>query len=357
MMVTTIIGTRPQYVKASAVSRVLRRDTRERLVDTGQHYDDLMATGFARALELPAPDVQLGVGSGPPGAQTARMLEAVERVLSADRPDAVLVYGDTNSTLAGALAAVKLQIPVVHVEAGCRSYDMGMPEEVNRVVVDHLSTVLCCATARNADALAKEGLTRGVAVVGDVMLDVLERHEASLDPAPVLARFGVTDCGYLLLTVHRAANTDDIGALRAIFSALSGSPEPVLFPVHPRTRARLTEAGLTVPPPIREIAPLLYRDMLALASRARLVATDSGGLQKEAFFLGTPCMTLRESTEWTETVDAGWNVIVGADPVRIRAALGFRGGAQPPRRDLFGGGHAAERVAEAIHRLKTGVAA
>jgi UDP-N-acetylglucosamine 2-epimerase len=262
------------------------------------------------------------------------------------RPDVVVVHGDTNSTLAGALAAVKLGVPVAHVEAGCRSYDRSMPEEINRVVTDHVSRLLFCATARAVRNLELEGVQRGVHQVGDVMFDLLSERTRNGDGAEVLQRFSLAPGGYVLATVHRPANTDEPAKLQAILDALSQLDEPVLFPVHPRTRKAMS--GMAVGASVRTIDPVGYFDMVALTRHARLVATDSGGVQKEAFFLRTPCLTLRTSTEWEETVEAGWNVLVGSDTEAIvRTARTWRpASAVPP--DAFGDGRAAERIAELI---------
>jgi UDP-N-acetylglucosamine 2-epimerase len=347
MKVLTVVGARPQIIKAAAVSGPLRRRVHEVLVHTGQHYDDRMSDQFFRELEVPAPDHHLGVGSAAHGVQTGRMLAALEPVMIAERPDRVLVYGDTNSTLAGALAAAKLGIPVVHVEAGLRSFNRAMPEEVNRIVADHLATLLCCPGARAVGNLAAEGITVGVHVTGDVMRDLLERARAGLDDQPLAAR-GLTPAGYALLTLHRAHNTDDAERLAAILGAVADAPMPIVFPVHPRTRHALATTGAAAPAgSLRMIEPVGYREMLTLQRRARVVLTDSGGVQKEAYWLGVPCITLRDETEWVETVEAGWNRLVGARPAAIRAALSSSG-MPPTRPNLYGDGCAAERIAELV---------
>ena len=345
MKVLTVVGARPQFIKAAPVSRALRRTHEEVLVHTGQHYDDNMSDIFFRELEIPAPDVNLEVGSGPHGAQTGAMMTRLEKVVLDARPDLVLVYGDTNSTLAGALVATKLHIRVAHVEAGLRSFDRRMPEEINRILTDHVSDVLFCPTDVAARNLEREGVTTGVHVVGDVMYDAfLHNVEAARKRARAVQELGLERDGFVLATIHRAENTDDAARLRAIMRGLGESGQQVVMPLHPRTRARLGEdAG----PSIRIIDPVGYLDMLALEDAAALIATDSGGVQKEAFFAGKPCVTLRDSTEWTETVEAGWNTLVGADAERIADAVrAFRPSHARP--DVFGDGHAAEKMVAAL---------
>ncbi len=353
--ILSVVGARPQFIKAAVVSRATRGIHHEILVHTGQHYDYEMSELIFKDVRLPKPDYHLGVGSGSHGEQTGRMLAELERVILKEGPDLVLVYGDTNSTLAGALAAVKLNVPVGHVEAGCRSGVRNMPEEVNRVVADHLSTLCFCATARGVENLAVEGIREGVYWVGDVMLDLLEAEwptaEASSD---VLERLGVEPRRYLVVTVHRAANTDDRVRLAAIVNILALFEEPVVFPVHPRTRSALTCMPGKVPSSLRLIDPVGYLDMLVLTRNARLVLTDSGGLQKEAFFLGTPCLTLREETEWGETVASGWNRLAGVDRDKIQAAVESWNPTGTPDTTPFGDGRAAQRITEAIERWRCG---
>jgi UDP-GlcNAc3NAcA epimerase len=343
MKIVSIVGARPQFVKAAAVSRKLREHHTEVLVHTGQHYDYEMSGIFFDGLEIPAPDVNLGVGSGAHGAQTGAMLKAIEDVLIAERPDWLLVYGDTNSTLAGAMAASKMSIPVAHVEAGLRSFNRRMPEEVNRVVADHLSNLLLCPSDTAARNLAAEGISRDVHVVGDVMLDVLNwATERTLSKPPhVLHRLGLTT-PFVLATVHRSENTDDRARLVQILRALDALDEPVVFPVHPRTVQAIEESNWRPKPHIQLIDPVGYLDMVTLTGSARLVLTDSGGLQKEAYWLGVPCLTLRDETEWVETVNAGWNVLVGSDFDRIVRAVRMFAPAGP-RPTLYGDGLAAER--------------
>lgn len=352
MKLVTIVGARPQFIKAAPVSLQLRRHVREILVNTGQHYDPSMSDIFFRELALPAPDYNLGVGSGSHGEQTGRMLIEVERVLLFERPDIVLVYGDTNSTLAGALAAAKLHIPVAHVEAGLRSFNREMPEEINRVLTDHISTWLFAPTETAVSNLSREGVVQGVYNVGDVMADSTRIFLGRTDAVKVRSSFGVEHGGYCLLTLHRPANVDDPGALSAILSAVDRSELPVIFPVHPRTRARLDTPELRDllrrTQAIRLVEPVGYLEMLALEQGAAMILTDSGGVQKEAFMLGIPCVTLRAETEWVETVEAGWNHLAGADPERIIFAMGVARSVQGEPPPLYGDGHAAERIASVL---------
>ena len=351
MKITTVLGARPQFIKAAPVSRALRRVHSERLIHTGQHYDPQMSAVFFDELGIPAPDVTLHVGSASHGAQTGQMLEAVEADLLQHRPDAVLVYGDTNSTLAGALAAAKLGIPLVHVEAGLRSYVRAMPEEINRVLTDRLSQLCCCPSADAQSNLAREGIVVGVVVVGDVMLDSLCETAARVAGDPLrIARLGVEPGAYVLATVHRAANTDDAARLASIVAAFGQLGRPVLWPVHPRSRAVMAQQHLVVPPNVQVVEPLGYLDLVAALQHAMAVVTDSGGLQKEAYWLGVPCVTLRNETEWTETVRSGWNVLADADVDRI--VLAVTGSTVPNTpRDAYGARGAAQRVVDALDRL------
>jgi len=349
--VLTVVGARPQFVKAAPVSRALRRRMREVLVHTGQHYDHEMSASFFEQLDIPAPDRDLGIGSGSHGAMTGRMMEALEAVMVETRPDLVMVYGDTNSTLAGALAAAKLHIPVAHVEAGLRSFDMRMPEEVNRRVTDHVSSLLLCPTTAAVKNLRREGITRGVVNAGDVMMDAvlenLARARRSAKPEVVLP-----PRGFFVATLHRQENVDDDRRLRDILETLAGLPLPVLMPLHPRTRKRAEALGLSPHGSLRFLRPAPYLEMLLLTGDARAVLTDSGGLQKEAFILGTPCVTMRGSTEWVETVRAGANRLVGASPAKIRAAVRALPSRMPTSaaRRLYGGGRAAAKIASVIER-------
>jgi UDP-GlcNAc3NAcA epimerase len=322
----SVIGARPQFIKAAPVQRALAERHQVIAVHTGQHYDDNMSAVFFRELEIPQPDVYLGVGSGSHAQQTAAMFERLEPVLNERKPDWVVIYGDTNTTLAAAVVAAKLVIPIAHVEAGLRSFNRAMPEEQNRVVADHLSRVLFCPTDTAVRNLAAEGITAGVHQVGDVMqealVDAARRARAS---STVLDRLGLREGDYVLATVHRAENTDHADRLRNILDALGQIGRRVVFPVHPRTRLAIEKAGWTPGGWIAMVEPMGYLDMIRLESAAAAVLTDSGGVQKEAFWLGVPCVTLRDETEWPETLAGGRNVLAGAVTERIvasaRAAL------------------------------------
>lgn len=324
MKIVSVVGARPQFVKCAPLSRELRKQHTEILVHTGQHYDPGMSDIFFTDLEIPKPDYNLGIGSGNHGAQTGEMLAKIEEVLLIEKPDLVIVFGDTNSTLAGALAAVKLHIPVAHVEAGLRSFDRTMPEEINRVVTDHVSDLLFCPTQTAVDNLAKEGITRGVHLVGDVMVDALEyNRKIAQERSTILKRMNLHPGKYLVLTVHRPANTDSRENMESILAAVAESGKRTVFPVHPRTRKYLQGYGLweTLHSSIIVTEPLGYLDMISLMSNAEKILTDSGGMQKEAYILGVPCITLRDTTEWVETLEGGWNVLVGAEKNSIINAL------------------------------------
>jgi UDP-N-acetylglucosamine 2-epimerase len=331
------------------VSRALRRRHVEVIVNTGQHYDFEMSGAFLRDMEIPTPNYDLEAGSGSHAEQTARMLTGLETVFLQERPDAVLVFGDTNSTLAAALAAAKLRLPIAHVEAGLRSYNRDMPEEINRVLTDHVSAWLFCPTRSAQHNLAREGITSGVSCVGDVMLDAARQFSDKADATGILDKHGLEHGRYLLATVHRASTTDSIEALATLLGAFAAIEEPIVFPVHPRTKHALDAAQLTLSANVQPLDPVGYLDMLALQKHARMVLTDSGGVQKEAFFFGVPCVTLRTETEWTELVDSGWNRVVGLDQERILEAvrLWMPDG---PRPNLFGEGDASERIASILDR-------
>jgi UDP-GlcNAc3NAcA epimerase len=327
-----VVGARPQFVKLAPVCRAIAAANaggariENFVVHTGQHYDPAMSDVFFTELGIPQADLDLGVGSGPHGRQTARMLEALETAMVEHGPDLVLTYGDTNSTLAATLAAAKLHIPLAHVEAGLRSFNRRMPEEANRLVADQLSDLLFAPTPEAMKNLANEGLGARARQVGDVMLDAMRAFApVALERSRVLERLGLAPGAYLVATLHRAENTpaERLGPLLAALAAVGAAGRPVVLPLHPRTANVMRDAGIALPSGegLRTIEPLGYLDMIALVARARIVLTDSGGLQKEAYFLGRPCVTLREETEWVETVGGGGNVIAGTDPAKIQAAV------------------------------------
>jgi UDP-N-acetylglucosamine 2-epimerase len=354
MHILTIVGARPQFIKAAVVSRVIRarHGLRESILHTGQHYDANMSDVFFDELDIPRPAIHLGVGSSGHGKQTADMLVGIEKAIFDLKPDWMLIYGDTNSTLAGALAAAKLHLPVAHVEAGLRSFNRRMPEEVNRIVADTLSSLLFPPTQTAVENLAREGMTRGVVKTGDVMYDAaLYYGERSAKSSTLLPTLGITAKQYVLCTVHRAENTDDPLRLRGILEGLRriGTKLPIVLPLHPRTRNILKQQGLAEPSGVAIIDPVSYLDMVALERNAALLVTDSGGVQKEAYFYATPCVTMRDETEWVETVESGWNTLAGADPDRIEAAalraLAVRPPSHPP---LYGDGKAGEQIVAAL---------
>ncbi len=396
MKIVTIVGARPQFIKATVVSRAVenhnqksppQRSIREILVHTGQHYDYLMNRIFFEELEISKPDYNLGVGSGSHGKQTGIMIERIETVLEKEKPDSVVVYGDTNSTLAGALAAAKLNIPVAHVEAGLRSYNRTMPEEINRLVTDHLSSLLFCPTDQAVRNLLKEGIKDGetqvVKKVGDVMYDsvlyyskMAEKKSTILEdlglfpynsslrhaprrvhgsPEPYMVQGELRTPNYYLATLHRAENTDDPKKLKSIFGALNeiGEKTPVILPLHPRTKKMMKVYRLFSKfKNINFIEPVSYLDMLQLEKNAKAILTDSGGVQKEAYWLRVPCITLRDETEWIETVKSGWNVLVGTGTRKILKGLKYLERKKPSRRgvDLFGDGKAGEKIIQVLVR-------
>ena len=328
LKIVTVVGARPQFIKAAALSRAIRSEYAGRidevLVHTGQHYDDNMSKVFFEELDIPHPKYNLEISGGQHGAMTGRMLEGIENVLLQEKPDWLLIYGDTNSTLAGALAAAKLHIPVAHVEAGLRSFNMRMPEEVNRILADRVSSLLFCPTETAVNNLKTEGVSRGVHNVGDVMYDVaLFYRDRARQNSTVLQTLGLTPGAFALATCHRAENTDDPQRLSSILSALAeiATQLPVVLPLHPRTRKLIGDYGLA--PLLAQLTvtdPLPFLDMVALEQASRIILTDSGGVQKEAFFYGVPCITMRDETEWVETVDLGWNQLVGASTPSILSA-------------------------------------
>lgn len=352
MKIVTVVGARPQFIKAAAVSRELRKTHTEALIHTGQHYDANMSAHFFDELGIPEPDYNLDVGSGSHGHQTGAMLARLEDVFMAESPNWALVYGDTNSTLAGALAATKLHIPVAHVEAGLRSFNRRMPEEVNRVLTDHAADLLLCPSQTAVENLRREGVTRGVRLVGDVMYDAwLYAAQQSGNAPALLNAYPLEPGAYLLVTIHRAENTDDESRLRSILTAFESLDEPLIWPLHPRTRKTLTRLGYTPPPHVRLIEPVGYFEMTTLERCARMILTDSGGIQKEAYWASVPCITLRDETEWVETVAAGWNVVVGADTQQIIDAVqSFVTPDQHP--SLYGDGQTASRIVEALESME-----
>jgi UDP-GlcNAc3NAcA epimerase len=341
----TVVGARPQFIKAAVVSRAIAEHNatsplvpiEEDIVHTGQHYDDGMSQVFFDDLAIPRPAVNLHAGSGNHGEVTGVMLAGIERELLAERPDRVLVYGDTNSTLAGALAAAKVHVPVVHVEAGLRSYNRRMPEEINRVVTDCLSAVLFCPSESARENLAREGITQGVHVVGDVMYDAVLHYRRRAVPPDVHTPFA-------LCTLHRAENTDAPHRLRSILAALADSPVPVVLPLHPRTRKFLQQEAIQLDDRVRLLEPVSYFAMLGYLERCSFVVTDSGGLQKEAYFLGKRCITVRDETEWTELVTCGANRLAGADPDAIRAAFAWALEPFDFGREVYGRGDAGQKI-------------
>ncbi|MBW2568668.1 MAG: UDP-N-acetylglucosamine 2-epimerase (non-hydrolyzing) [Deltaproteobacteria bacterium] len=373
MKIATIIGARPQFIKAAPVNRAIAEYNRlafhssritEVIIHTGQHFDADMSDVFFKELNIPKPGYNLGINSANHGAMTGRMLEKIEEILIKEKPDWVLVYGDTNSTLAGALAAVKLHIPIAHVEAGLRSFNRDMPEEHNRVLTDHCSDILFCPTETAVKNLKNEGFTNIVTNssplipnpyslplvtnVGDTMYDaVLQFSEIARKQSTILEDLGLTSKQYLLATVHRPYNTDIPENLQSILSAFLEIDEPIIFPVHPRTRQKLTGLTAHQVKNLNCISPVGYLDMLMLEKNARVILTDSGGMQKEAYWFGVPCVTLRDETEWVETVEAGWNVVAGVNNTEIARAV-KEGNVPMVQPQIFGDGQAAQRIVETL---------
>jgi UDP-GlcNAc3NAcA epimerase len=356
MKILTIVGARPQFIKAAAVSRALaahpRGKTAEIIAHTGQHFDSRMSDVFFDELSIAAPKYNLGISGGSHGAMTGRMLEAVEGILVKEAPDWVMIYGDTNSTLAGALAASKLHFPVAHVEAGLRSYNMRMPEEVNRIVADRLSAKLFCPTHASVSNLVKEGITAGVHLVGDVMYDTaLHFAKVAVERSTIIESLGLQRKAYFLATCHRAENTDDRQNLTGIIRGLAEAAklQPVVFPVHPRTRQQFERFELSeLLKRITLVEPVSYLDMVELERNALAIITDSGGVQKEAFFYRVPCITVRDETEWVETVEAGWNLLVGSRADAISQAAKSLSDRTLLEIQPYGSGHAAEKIAEIL---------
>ncbi len=352
LKILSVVGARPEFIQAMSVSRAIRKNHQEILVHTGQHYDYKMSQTFFDELGIPVPDYNLEVGSGSHAAQTAEILVRFEEVVRKENPDVVLVRGDTNSTLAGALVAGKLHIPVVHVEAGERSFDRRMPEEINRLVADQLSSAYFCVSQTAVKQLAAEGITNNVFWVGDVMLDAnLANRSLARQKSTILSTLGLASEQYALVTVHRAANTDDPARLSNIVKALSNVGELVVFPVHPRTRGALVKVDTHIGENIRLIEPVGYYDMMVLEEHARIIATDSGGVQREAYFMQKPCITLRDETEWTETVQVGWNKLVGVNVELITHTWNtFAPPAEQP--PIFGDGTAGEKIAKLLGEIE-----
>ncbi|MEW6402218.1 MAG: UDP-N-acetylglucosamine 2-epimerase (non-hydrolyzing) [Chloroflexota bacterium] len=351
MKIVSVVGARPEFIQAIPITRALRPQHQEILVHTGQHYDYFLSQKFFDELGIPAPDYNLEVGSGSHARQSAEILVRFEEVLEKERPDVVIVRGDTNSTLAGALAACKLCIPVVHIEAGERSYDPRMPEEINRLVADRLSSVYFCASQTAVRQLAKEGITKNVFWTGDVMLDAnITNRPIARQKSSILSELQLVPGQYSLVTVHRARNADDPKRLTSIVQALNQAGETVIFPAHPRTLAALEKVETQFRDSVRLIKPVGYFDMLVLEENARIIATDSGGVQREAYFMSKPCLTLRDETEWTETVEVGWNKLVGVDVEKILSEWKtFSPPAEQP--PIFGTGRAGREIADILEKM------
>lgn len=350
MKIVTVIGARPQFIKAAPISRQIRNNYTEVLVHTGQHYDDNMSKIFFDELDIPQPDYNLNVGSATHGKQTGEMLAKIEEVLLAERPDLVIVYGDTNSTLAGALAASKLLIPVAHIEAGLRSFNMNMPEEQNRVLTDHISKILFCPTETAVKNLKNEGITKNVCNVGDVMYDALLFNlQIAEKKSNIIKDLKLNNKGYILATIHRAENTDYQDKLSNIIKALNSTQEKIVFPVHPRTMKIIKQYGLKLNNNILAVDPVGYLDMLLLEKNAKKIVTDSGGVQKEAYFLGVPCITLREETEWVETLEGGWNILVGSDSSKIVNSITSHN-PNGEKNNHFGDGNASFKIVDILSK-------
>ncbi|WP_270180128.1 non-hydrolyzing UDP-N-acetylglucosamine 2-epimerase [Alkalihalobacillus sp. CinArs1] len=345
MKFITVLGARPQFIKAAPVSRELRKRHEELIIHTGQHYDKNMSDIFFDELHIPKPDYHLGIGSSSHGKQTGEMLTQIEEILLKEKPDYVLVYGDTNSTLAGSLSAAKLHIPVVHVEAGLRSFNKKMPEEINRIMTDHVSDYLFCPTDTAVKNLTNESITDRVYNIGDVMYDAVEyNRKLAEDKSNVLKEHDLTSKEYYLITVHRAENTDVKENIEEILNAFKEIPEPKVWPIHPRTRHVIERLGLNLEeiPNLYVIEPVGYLDMLTLESHALKILTDSGGVQKEAYFMKVPCVTMREQTEWVETLESDANILVGTNKEKILSAV--KKDVNPEYKSIFGDGDASSKI-------------
>lgn len=365
MKLVTIIGARPQFIKAAPFSEAFRKNNTEILVHTGQHYDENMSDIFFEELKIPKPDYNLGIGSGGHGEQTGKMLAGIEKILMEEKPDGLLVYGDTNSTLAGALAASKIHIPVFHVEAGLRSYNKSMPEEQNRILTDHISDLLFVPTQTAVDNLEKEGIKDKVINTGDIMYDAVLRNTTISEEKYGNGKWleeineennlnlSIKEGEYYLATIHRAENTDDMNKLKTIFASLNESDKPIIMPLHPRTR-KLVENEKIDTKNIIIIKPVGYLLMLYMTKHAGMVVTDSGGLQKEAYFLGTPCTTLRDQTEWVETLKDNWNVLSSINKDEILKKISRKDNFDTKKKsDAFGDGNAAQKISDAIEEYIT----
>jgi UDP-N-acetylglucosamine 2-epimerase len=350
MKIASIVGARPQFIKSAPVSKAITAAGHlEYQIHTGQHYDYGMSKVFFEELDIAEPAINLGIGSGTHAEQTGRMLMGIETALISQKPEVVLVYGDTNSTLAGALSAAKLNIRLAHVEAGLRSYNRQMPEEHNRVLTDHCSDLLFCPTQTAVENLSREGINEGVHLVGDTMYDaVLQFGEIATRRSRILQSLELEPKKYLLTTLHRAYNTDNPGNLKNILAVYQQVEDTVIFPIHPRTMQAIKTARIAVPGNVRVIDPVGYLDMLVLEKNARLILTDSGGIQKEAYFFRVPCLTLRPETEWIETVESGWNLLVGSEPGRITEGIYRHEWPDTQPASFYGDGHASEKIAHLL---------
>lgn len=353
MKIITIIGARPQFIKAAPFSREIRKEHTELIIHTGQHYDKNMSQIFFDELDIPEPDYNLGIGSGDHGQQTGQMLMEIENVLLKEKPDYLLVYGDTNSTLAGALAASKLHIPVIHIEAGLRSFNKKMPEEINRIMTDHVSSYLFCPTDTAVENLENENINTNVLNVGDIMYDaVLFNKDIAEEKSDILKTTGLNKKGYHLITVHRAENTDSKEKLENILYSFAQINDTKVWPMHPRTKSKIKEFGFNVEeiPNLIVIEPVGYLDMLKLVSNAKKLITDSGGVQKEAYFMEVPCITLREQTEWVETLKDNANILTGTDPELIVKSI--KKDVAPKYYPLFGEGNTARKIVDILESRK-----
>ena len=350
MKIISIVGARPEFIQSMSISEALRQNHQEILVHTGQHYDYQMSQTFFDELNISAPDYNLEVGSGSHARQTADIMTKLEEVLINEAPDLVIVRGDTNSTIAAALTASKLRIQIAHIEAGERSFERSMPEEINRIVTDRLANFHFCVSKKAVRNLAFEGITDTVHLVGDVMLDAMDKiRPIAREKSNALKRFDAQPGGYSLVTIHRAANTDSPERLHNIANALNDVQERIIFPVHPRTRNALINLDVKFSSNVMLTEPLGYFDMIVLEENARLIATDSGGVQREAYFLGRPCLTLRDETEWEETVETGWNKLVGANHDLILNSW-FHFQAPQERPPIFGNGTAGQQIASILEQ-------